>query len=83
MFGKLSGIFELNICFIVFDVICLETVELDETLEAFQVHLQASGLTSVTSDQYVDYSCTFSHPYIALGSCYIKLKGSISDLKDR
>jgi len=45
VFGKLSGIFELNISFIVFDVLCLETVGFDETLKAFQVRPQASGLT--------------------------------------
>ena len=81
VFGKLRGIFELNICFIVFDVICLETVEFDETLEAFQVHLQASGLTSVTPDMLITHAPLVIHTYH--GSSYIKLKGSISALKDR
>lgn len=40
VFGKLSGIFELNISFVVFDVICLETVGFDETLKAFRVALR-------------------------------------------
>ena len=79
VFGKLSGIFELNISFVVFDVICLETVGFDETLKAFQVRSQASGLTPVTPDM-------FTHTPLAIytyhGSSYIKLKGSISDLKD-
>ena len=35
VFGQLSGIFELNISFVVFDVVCLETVGYDETLISF------------------------------------------------
>lgn len=81
VFGKLSGIFELNISFIVFDVICLETVGFDETLKAFQVRPQASGLTPVTPDMLITHIPLAIYTYH--GSSYIKLKGSISDLKDR
>jgi len=80
VFGELSGIFELNISFVVFDVVCLETVGYNETLKAFEVRAQASGITSITPDMLITH--TPLAMYTFHGSSYIKLKSSISDLKN-
>ena len=78
-FGKLSGIFELNLHLIVFDVIFLETLGFDNALHAFEVRPQAAGLVSVTPDMLVIHTPLPVYKYN--GSSYIKIKGSISDLK--
>ena len=78
-FGKLSGIFELSLHLIVFDVIFLETLGFDNALHAFEVRPQAAGLVSVTPDMLVIHTPLPVYKYN--GSSYIKIKGSISDLK--
>ena len=80
VFGQLSGIFELNISFVVFDVVCLETVGDDETLKAFEVCPQASGITSITPDMLITHTPLAMYTYH--GSSYIKLKGRISDIQN-
>lgn len=80
VFGKLSGIFELNIFFVVFDVICLEIVGFDEILKVFQVCFQVLGFILVIFDMLIIY--IFVVIYIYYGYSYIKLKGSILDFKD-
>ena len=80
VFGQLSGIFELNISFVVFDVVCLETVGYDETLKAFEVRPQASGITSITPDMLITHTPLAMYTYH--GSSYIKLKGRISDIQN-
>ena len=79
LFGRLSGIFELNLHMVIFDVIFLETVGFDNTLHAFEVRPQASGFVSVTPDMLVTHTPLPVYEYN--GSSYIKIKGDISDLK--
>ena len=79
LFGRLSGIFELNLHMVIFDVIFLETVGFDNTLHVFEVRPQASGLVSVTPDMLVTHTPLPVYEYN--GSSYIKIKGDISDLK--
>lgn len=55
MFGKLCGILEPNISLVVFDVIFLQTVGFNESLRAYEVRPQASGIVSVTPDMLACY----------------------------
>lgn len=80
MFGKLCGILELNISFVVFDIIFLETVGFNDSLRAYEVRPQASGIVSVTPDMLLTY--TPLHVYSFNSNDYIKLKCDILDLKD-
>ena len=50
VFEKVCGILELNISFVVFDIIFLETVGFNDCRRAYEVRFQASGIVSVTPD---------------------------------
>ena len=82
MFGKVCGtcILELNISFVVFDIIFLETVGFNDSLRAYEVRPQASGIVSVTPDMLLTYTPLPFYPFN--GSDYIKLKCDLFDLKD-
>lgn len=80
LFGKLCGLWEINLHFIVFDVILLETVGFSESLNAYEVRTQASAVVSVTPDMIITH--TPLPVYSFNGSSYIKLKCDISDLKE-
>lgn len=80
LFGKLCGLWELNLSLVVFDIICLETVGFSEPLKAYEVRPQASGIVSVTPDMLITHTPL---PVYSFNGCsYIKLKYDISDLKD-
>ena len=74
------GILELNISLVVFDVIFLEMVGFHDSLRAYEVRPQASGIVLVTPDILLTY--TPLPVYSFNGSDYIKLKCDILDLKD-
>ena len=80
VFGKLCNILEANTSLVVFDVIFLETVGFDDSLRAFEVQPQASGIVSVIPDMLLTH--TPLPVYSFNGHDYIKLKCDISDLKD-
>ena len=80
LFGKLCGLWELNVYRVVFDVIFMETVGFSESLKANDVRLPASGIVSVTPDMLITHAPL--PVYSFNGSSYIKLKYDILDLKD-
>ena len=79
-FGLLSGIFELNLHMVIFDVILLETIGFDSKFHAFEVRPQASGLVPVTPDMLLTHTPLPLYKYNE--STYIKIKGSILDLRE-